>query len=107
MWFWGGPMMFCSWRGCWARLFAGTGSRPGPRRRARVGLRLEALEDRMLPSSTPTIVVLGLGDTARVSNLTPPGMGHSYWTAPDLRSALVNAGQTGSMTDTIVVPAGT
>jgi hypothetical protein len=78
--------------------------RPGPGRRSRAGLELEALEDRVLPQSTPTIVVLGLGDPPHVSNLTPPGKGQSSWTAPDLRSAILNAGQTGSTSDTVVVP---
>jgi hypothetical protein len=75
-------------------------------RRSGAGLELEALEDRVLPQSTPTIVVLGLGDPARVSNLTPPGKGRADWTAPDLRSAIANAGQTGSDTDTIIIPGG-
>jgi hypothetical protein len=70
-------------------------------------IELDALEDRLLPQSTPTIVVLGLGDPAHVSNLTPPGKGHASWTAPNLRSAVVNAAQTGSNTDTIVLPSGT
>jgi hypothetical protein len=80
---------------------------PRPGQRSRVGLELEALEDRVLPQSTPTIVVLGLGDPARVSDLTAPHKGQANWTAPDLRSAIVNAGQTGSTTDTIVLPGGT
>jgi hypothetical protein len=81
--------------------------RSHPGRRSGAGLELEALEDRLMPQSTPTIVVLGLGDPAKVSNLTPPGKGRADWAAPDLRSAVANAGQTGSDTDTIIVPGGT
>src|SRR5262245_56520190 len=79
-------------------------SRPG--RRSGTGLELEALEDRVLPQGTATIVVLSRGEPVRFSNLTPPGKGQVNWTAPDLRSAVVNAGQTGSETDTVVLPVG-
>jgi hypothetical protein len=94
-------MIFRSLPGRAARAATKEGSRL-----SRTGLELEALEDRVLPQSTPTIVVLGLGDPGRVSNLTSPHRGQVNWTAPDLRSAIANAGQTGSTTDTIIVPGG-
>jgi hypothetical protein len=82
--------------------------------------RLEMLDKRILPSAAvssaapiaevprapPTIVVTGLGDPGVISDLHAPRPHQFYWSAPNLRSALANARQTGSTIDTIVLPAG-
>jgi hypothetical protein len=96
-------MISLSWWKRLASVFTKAKIRRAGERRAR--LAVDALEDRALPSAT--IVVQSLGDSAVLFGLTPPSATQHNWTAPNLRSAIANAAQTGDLTDTIVVPSGT